>query len=207
MAFNSGRTDVDKYWLGHQACPLQRCVAYRYVQLLTLLESSRHSLGSAQNCPVPIGSLRSLCTLGAKESHRWWQSSLYGTVWAFLVSIWHVTLIKESSFGVETWLITQNLKPEKECVIDYHLPPAKKMEALSSVKMTVENWLGTINMCLFWISLIMVTLFARCYCGTLSLWWPFFAKALVTSLWYWPFAWKCQASYTQLDTCLWLYIW
>jgi len=40
----------------------------------------------------------------------------------------------------------------------YHLPPAKKMEALSSVKMTVENCLGTINMCLFWISLTMVTL-------------------------------------------------
>jgi len=30
------------------------------------------------------------------------------TVWAFLVSFGHVTLIKESSFGVETWLITQS---------------------------------------------------------------------------------------------------
>jgi len=46
------------------------------------------------------------------------QSSLYGTVWAFLVSIGYVTLIKESSFGAETWLITQNLKPEKGCVIE-----------------------------------------------------------------------------------------
>ena len=36
---------------------------------------------------------RSVCTLGARESHRWWQSSLYGTVWAFLISIGHVTLI------------------------------------------------------------------------------------------------------------------
>jgi len=40
---------------------------------------------------------------------------LYGSVWAFLVSIGYVTLIKESSFGAETWLITQNLKPEKGC--------------------------------------------------------------------------------------------
>ena len=48
-------------------------------------------------------------------------------VWAFLVSIWHVTLIKESNFGAETWLITQNLKPEKGCVIDeLSSPPSKE---------------------------------------------------------------------------------
>ena len=52
------------------------------------------------------------------------------------------------------------------------------MEALSSVKMPMENCLGTINMCLFWISLTMVTLSADCNCGTPSLWWPFFAKDL-----------------------------
>jgi hypothetical protein len=52
------------------------------------------------------------------------------------------------------------------------------MEALSSVKMTVENCLWTINMCLFWISLTMVTPSADCYCGTLSLQRPFFAKGL-----------------------------
>ena len=39
-------------------------------------------------------------------------------VWAFLASILHVTVIKESSLGAETWLITQNLKPEKGCVIE-----------------------------------------------------------------------------------------
>ena len=49
------------------------------------------------------------------------------------------------------------------------------MEALTSVKMTVENCLGTINMCLFWISL---TLPADCYCGTLSLQRPFFASGI-----------------------------
>jgi len=68
-------------------------------------------------------------------------------VWAFLVSTEHVTLIKEGSFGAETWSITQNLKPEKGCVINYQLHPAKKIEALSSVKMTVENCLGTIKVC------------------------------------------------------------
>ena len=72
-----------------------------------------HSVGSAQNCPGPTGLHRSACALGAEESRRWWQSSLYGTVWAFLVSIGHVTLIIESSFGTEIWLMTQNLKPEK----------------------------------------------------------------------------------------------
>ena len=36
--------------------------------------------------------------------------SLNETVWAFLVSIGHVTLIKQGSFGAETWLITQNQK-------------------------------------------------------------------------------------------------
>jgi len=57
----------------------------------------------------------------------------------------------------------------------YQLPPAKKMETLSSVKMTVENCLGTINMCL---CLTIVTLWVECFCGTLSLWQPFFAKGL-----------------------------
>ena len=32
-------------------------------------------------------------------------------------------------------------------------------------------------------------------------------KALVTLPKYCPFAWKCQASHSQLDSCVWLYIW
>ena len=52
------------------------------------------------------------------------------------------------------------------------------MEALSSVKMTLENCLGTINLCLFWISLTMVTLSCDCHCDAHSLRWPFFAKGL-----------------------------
>jgi len=51
---------------------------------------------------------------------------LYGTVWAFLVSIGHVTLIKEGSFGAETWLITKNLKPEKGYVKDKLSTPSSK---------------------------------------------------------------------------------
>ena len=142
-------------------------------------QRARHSMGSAQNYPGPTGLQRSVCILGAKESHRWWQSSLFGNVWAFLVSFGHVTLIKESCFGAETWLLhkTWNQKNDvwkRNC----HLPPAKKMEALSSVKMTVEICLGTINTCFFWISLAMVTLCADCYCGTLSLQRPFFASGI-----------------------------
>jgi len=89
-------------------------------------QRARHSLGSAHNSLGPTGLQRSVCKLGAKESHRWWQSLLYGTVWAFLVSIGHVTLIKESSSGAETWLITQNLKPEKGCVIENLSTPSSK---------------------------------------------------------------------------------
>jgi len=100
-------------------------------------------------------------------------------VWAFLVSFGHVTLIKESSFGAETSLITQNLKPEKGCVLEKLSSPSSNDNgsiAISKVKMNMENCLGTINMGLFWISLTMVILYAECYCGTLSLRWPFFGK-------------------------------
>jgi len=47
----------------------------------------------------------------------------------------------------------------------------------------------TINMCLCWIFLIMLTEWAACYCDTLSLQWPFFLqKASATSPKYCPFA-------------------
>jgi len=51
---------------------------------------------------------------------------LYGTVWAFLVSIGQVTLIKEGSFEADIWLITQNLKPEKVCAIENLSTPSSK---------------------------------------------------------------------------------
>jgi len=52
-------------------------------------------------------------------------------------------------------------KPEtrkRMCDRETVIIPAEKMEAMSSVKMTLENCLGTISICLFWISLTMVTL-------------------------------------------------
>ena len=79
------------------------------------------------------------------------------TVWAFLVFTGHVTLIKESSFGAETWLITHNLKLEKGCVIEKLLSPSSKENGRIVIS-KLENCLGTIIMCLFCISLTMVTL-------------------------------------------------
>jgi hypothetical protein len=93
---------------------------------------------------------------------------LYGTVWAFVISISHVTLIKESSFGAETWLITQNLKPEKGCVIEkLSSPSSKENGSIVISKDDMENYLWTINMCLFWTSLTMMTLSA----GTMAWLW------------------------------------
>ena len=66
---------------------------------------------------------------------------LYGTVWAFLVFIGHVTLIEESSFGAQTWLITQNLKLEEECVIGKISSPSSKGNG-STVISKLENGLG-----------------------------------------------------------------
>jgi hypothetical protein len=43
-----------------------------------------------------------------------------------LVSIGHVTLVKEGSFEAETWLITQNLMTEKGCVIENLSTPSSE---------------------------------------------------------------------------------
>jgi hypothetical protein len=85
------------------------------------------------------------------------------TVWAFLVSISHVALIRESNFGAETLLNTQNVTPEKVCLVEkLSSPSSKKMEALSSVKrQRITLW--TIIMRLFWTSLSMARLSADCY--------------------------------------------
>ena len=65
--------------------------------------------------------------------------------------------MKESSFGAETWLITQNLELEKECVIEKLSSPSSK-ENGSTVISKLENCLGTTIMYWFCISLAMVTL-------------------------------------------------
>jgi len=104
---------------------------------------------------------------------------LCGTVWAFLVFIGHVTLIKEGSFRAETWLITQNLKPEKGCVIEKLSTPFSKENG--SIVVSIDDC-GKLSWdhkhVLVLVFLTMVTLWAECCCGTLSLWWPFFAKGL-----------------------------
>ena len=41
-------------------------------------------------------------------------------------SIGHVILIKQGSSGAETWLITQNLKPGKGCMIEKLSSPSNK---------------------------------------------------------------------------------
>ena len=141
---------------GHQACPLQlMCGVQTHSAADCARELDVHWVvhGDVRDQL----DYRKVCALGAKESHRWWRSSLYGTVWAFLVFIGHVTLIKESSFGAETWLIIQNLKLEKGCVIEKLSSPSSK-ENGSTVISELENCLGTIIMCLFCISLTMVTL-------------------------------------------------
>ena len=43
-----------------------------------------------------------------------------------LVSIGHVSLVKEGSFEAETWLITQNLMTEKGCVIENLSTPSSE---------------------------------------------------------------------------------
>ena len=64
---------------------------------------------------------------------------------------------KREQFGAETWLITQNLKPEKGCVIEKLSSPSSK-ENGSIVISKLENCLGTTIMCLVCVSLTMETL-------------------------------------------------
>ena len=101
-------------------------------------------------------------------------------VWAFLVSIGHVTLIKESSSGSETWLITQNLKPGKGCVIEKLSSPSNKENG--SIVINKDDcfrlsWdhkhvlvLDFLDHCL--------KLPADCCCDTFSVRRPFFANGL-----------------------------
>ena len=70
---------------------------------------------------------------------------------------WTCYTDQRDQFGAETWLIMQNLKLEKGCVIEKLSSPYSK-ENGSIVISKVENCLGTINMCLFCISLTMLTL-------------------------------------------------
>ena len=117
----------------------------------------RHWLGSAQNCLGPTGLQRTVCTLGAKESHRWWQSSLYGTVWAFLVFIGHVNTDQREQFW--RWNMVNYAKPDtRKRMCDTETIISLQQRKWSIVISKLENCLGTIIMYLFCISLTMVTL-------------------------------------------------
>jgi len=109
-------------------------------------------------------------------------------------------------FGAEIWLITHNLKPENGCVIEKLPSPSSKENGnIVTSKNDRGKRLGTINMCLFWISWTMVTLLIVIVVH-LAYNSHFSQKTSVTSPDYCPFARKFQAPYTQLDNCLWLCI-
>jgi len=99
-------------------------------------QRARHSLGSAQNCPEPTGLHRSECVRTGCQRILQMMTKL--TVWAVIVSIGHVTLIKESSFGAETWLMTQNLKPEKGCVREKLSSSSSKENG--SIVISKDDW-------------------------------------------------------------------
>ena len=101
---------------------------------------------------------------------------MYGAVWAFLVSTGCITLIKGSSFGSETWLITQDLKPGERCVIEKLSSPFNKENGSIVINKDVCFKLSWDHKHVLVLDFLDhgLTLPADCYCGTLSLWWPFF---------------------------------
>ena len=86
-----------------------------------------------------------------------------------LVSIGHVTLIKESSFGADTWLITQNLKPEKECVIEKLSSFSSRENGSNVISKDDHGKLSWDHKHLLVLDFLDHGDTADCYCGTLSL--------------------------------------
>jgi hypothetical protein len=84
-----------------------------------------------------------------------YQMLLTSLIWKHMYSY-----ISENNFGPSNQIIvptSYNLKPEKGCVIE-KLSSSSSKETGSIVisKDDMEDCLGTINMCLFWISLTML---------------------------------------------------
>ena len=117
---------------GHQACPLQMI---RGIQTCSAADIARElDIDWVVHRIVRDQLFTEKCVHTGYQ--RISQMMTKFTVWTFLVFIGHVTLIKESSFGAETWLIMQNLILEKGCVIEkLSSPSSKEHGALSSV-----NW-------------------------------------------------------------------
>ena len=179
MAFNTGGTDVDR---APSMCTTDD--AWRTDMFSCWhCQRARHSLGSAQNCPGPIGLQRILCTLGAKDptdDNRVHCMGLYGP---FLFPLDMLHWSKRAGLELKHVKLCKTWNQKNDVWWrNYHLPSAKKNACFGF------PWL-------WWHCLWIVTL---------SLGQLFFTKDLDTSPKYCPFAWKCQAAYTQMDSCLWL---
>src|SRR5215475_2334493 len=102
-------------------------------------------------------------------------------VWACLLSLGHVRLIKENSFGSKTWLITQSLTPGIGCVIETLSSPSNKENGSTVISKNDSDTLSWDHKCVLVLHFRDhgLTLPADCYCGTLSLRRPFlFCKGL-----------------------------
>jgi len=101
-------------------------------------------------------------------------------VWDWMgLSCIHLTCYTDQREQFWSWNMFNYTKPEKQCVIEKLSSSFSKENGRIVIsKGDVENCLGTINMCLFWIPLTMMTLSADWYCGTLSLQQPCFAKGV-----------------------------
>lgn len=108
-------------------------------------QRARHSLDTAQNCLGPTGLQRSVCKLDAKNPTDDDKAHCMGLYGPFLYPLdmlhWSKRALLKLKHG---WLHkTWNQKKDVSQKI-YQLCPAKKMETLSSVKMTMANCLRTI---------------------------------------------------------------
>ena len=111
-----------------------------------------------------------MCTLGAKNPTD------DDKAHCILVSIGHFTLIEESRFGAEAWLITQNLKPEKGCVIEKLSSPSSKENEGIVISKDDSGKLSGNHKHMHVLKFLDHGDTANCFCGTCSLRWPFFAK-------------------------------
>ena len=110
----------DRCWPGHQVCTQQMICGVQ-----------THSAADvARELDIHWVVHRIVCDqLDYREMYIHWVPKMTKlNVWDCmgLVSIWHVTLIKEGSFRAKTWLITQNLKPERGSVIEKLLSSSSK---------------------------------------------------------------------------------
>ena len=173
---------------GHQACPLQMMHG---IQTCSAADIARE-LDIHWVTKNPTGENRGHC-MGLSVP------------FLFLLDMLHWT--KRTVFGAETWLITQNLKLEKGCMIEKLSSSSSKANESVISKDDHGKLSGDHKhvLVLYFLHhgdsllIVIVVHLPNCAC--------FLQKVSVTLPKYWPFAWKCQASHTQVDSCLWLYIW